>query len=349
MALRCILLILICMNMIPAGIMAEESARYRVTFEADWSNVTHPTAYPSNAHFSGLIGATHDNDAVIWRSGELASSGIEQMAETGGKSSLLSEIAALSNAGSVENTLSGGGIASSPGTVSLEFNASRSHSLVSLVSMIAPSPDWFVGVDSLPLREDGRWIEEISTELQAYDSGTDSGVDFTSINSDTQPPVSIFHISEQPFQDQVPLGRFVFELLSTSGSLQLEGSLSGLYHDPNRVGEGINILISEIGDRRFLFLTWYTYAEGQAMWLVASNDFEPGDDSIELELLRASGTGFGPDFDNSEVDLQAWGTIVLTFPECGLLDASYNSIMPGFGSASVNLEQLVGVSGTTCK
>ena len=61
-------------------------------------------------------------------------------------------------------------------------------------------------------------------------------------------------------------------------------------------------LISETGDRLFIFLIWYTYADGEAMWLVASQDYQLGDDVIVMELLRASGTGFGDMFDNDEVE-----------------------------------------------
>jgi hypothetical protein len=35
------------------------SARYQLTFEATWSDGTHPLEFPPNPHFSGLIGASH--------------------------------------------------------------------------------------------------------------------------------------------------------------------------------------------------------------------------------------------------------------------------------------------------
>ncbi len=330
------------------ALQGAQSARYRVTFEADWSSDTHPIDFPAGAHFSGLIGATHGSDTVIWRSGGLASDGIEAMAETGSKSFLLSEINNLIAADAAETVLSGGGIAASPGLVSLDFTISRHKPLVTLVSMIAPSPDWFVGVDSLPLRADGAWLEQLSVQLLPYDAGTDSGESYTAPDFDTQPAQAITPITGVPFDADVPLGRFVFELLSTSGDLPLEGSLSGLYHDPLRVGEGINLLISQIGERHFVFLTWYTYNTGAAMWLVGIVDFIPGETEVTLDLLRADGTGFGSMFDPAEVELIPWGTIDLSFPACGLVNASYASTEPGFGSDTIQLEQLVGVAGTLC-
>ena len=62
--------------------------------------------------------------------------------------------------------------------------------------MLAPSPDWFVGVDSHELCENGRWREawHIIT-LLPYDSGTDSGSQFIGRDQETVPPMPIFRIN----------------------------------------------------------------------------------------------------------------------------------------------------------
>jgi serine/threonine protein kinase len=39
---------------------------------------------------------------------------------------------------------------------------------VTLVSMVAPSPDWFVGVGGLPLLQDGQWVDELVVPLPAW-------------------------------------------------------------------------------------------------------------------------------------------------------------------------------------
>ena len=59
--------------------------QYEITLDATWSNATHPQAYPSSAHFSGLIGGTHNANVSFWQTDELASPGIKRMAETGSK------------------------------------------------------------------------------------------------------------------------------------------------------------------------------------------------------------------------------------------------------------------------
>src|SRR5882672_2654754 len=96
-------------------------ARYTVTFTSTWSATTHPVDFPIGAHFSGLIGATHSHQVVFWRDGQLASPGIQAMAELGSKTPLSDEIAAAMGAGMVQCELSGEGIRPSPGQVSLDL------------------------------------------------------------------------------------------------------------------------------------------------------------------------------------------------------------------------------------
>ena len=179
----------------------ETQATYTVTFESSWSAETHPTGFPANAHFSPLVGATHNNTVIIWDAGELASEGIEVMAETGGTTPLQAEVQDMIDSGRAGQILLGPEMEVSPGSVQMTFTITSDFPLVSLVSMLAPSPDWFLGVRSVNLLGgDGIFLDEAVVELQAYDSGTDSGTDYTSPNEDTNPAVPIFRILEAPFR-----------------------------------------------------------------------------------------------------------------------------------------------------
>ncbi|MEO1007227.1 MAG: spondin domain-containing protein [Planctomycetota bacterium] len=192
------------------------SATYRLEFQADWSAATHPTAFPPRPHFSGLVGAVHNEDGVLWEAGALASDGMESMAETGSKTLLIGEVNDLIDAGDALSVISGGGIPLSPGSVTVEFEVRQDFPLVTVVSMIAPSPDWFVGTRSLSLRQLGTWVETLEFDLRPYDSGTDSGPSYTSPNMDTVPPEPIRLIaSEFPFTGTPALGRFVLTRTST--------------------------------------------------------------------------------------------------------------------------------------
>lgn len=170
---------------------APESVRYRVEFDGLWSQQTHPQDYPGNPHFSPLIGATHTAAVSFWREGGLASDGIKQMAEQGLTSPLDSEIAAATVAGTARDLVRGSGIPLSPATVAVEFDAHQTHPLLTLVSMVAPSPDWFVGVSGLPLFASGQWVDLLAIDLLPWDAGTDGGRSYESPDLPLSPRISI--------------------------------------------------------------------------------------------------------------------------------------------------------------
>ena len=177
-----------------------------MTFDATWSAVTHPTSFPPNPHFSPLIGTTHDATVLLWELGQTASTGIERMAELGQTAPLSGEIAALGAAADV--LIAGGDIPVSPGSVAVSFTARGSHPFLTLVSMLAPSPDWFVGVSAFPLKSDGEWIESVTVELFTHDAGSDSGTIYTSPDLDTVPKEPITLLTSSPFDNGVPVGTF---------------------------------------------------------------------------------------------------------------------------------------------
>jgi len=196
-------------------VISDFTARYQVVFNATWSQQTHPTNWPINAHWSGLVGGTHNSQVHFWRDGETASEGIRLMAERGQKTPLLNEISPAITNGTAHLLLSGGGIGTSPGSVSLAFPEPmrRDFSLVTLVSMIAPSPDWFVGVDSLDLIEAGQWVGNKVVALYGRDAGTDNGASYASPDQVTVPRGVVTQFTGFPaLQDAiiVPFGTFTF-------------------------------------------------------------------------------------------------------------------------------------------
>lgn len=222
-----------------------ETVVYRVTFNATWSADTHPEDFPPNPHFSPLIGATHNGFAVFWQEGGFASSGIEEMAEIGGTSTLATEIQNVIATGQASSVINGPGVDPSPGKTSTTFEISESHPLVTLVSMIAPSPDWFVGVSGLQLNVNGVWLEDIAVNLLPYDAGTDDGATFLSPNGDTSPQQPIARISlgsDGPFIKGAapPLGTFRFTLLTGAEGLgEGEGEPEGMGGEGEGEPEGM--------------------------------------------------------------------------------------------------------------
>jgi hypothetical protein len=176
-------------------------AQYKVEFQANWNNISFPTNHPgSSAHFSGLIGTTHNSNTSFWSVGSLASAGVKSVAETGKKTAFKAEIAAEKTNNNAEYMLDGGGIGSGTASVSIEFSVNKDHSLVTLISMIAPSPDWFVGVQDLDLYDQNNndWFASKTVNLASYDAGTDSGATFKSSDSATSPQENISLLTSNP-------------------------------------------------------------------------------------------------------------------------------------------------------
>ena len=178
----------------------EPVATYRLTFDATWSRTTHPVDFPPNPHFSPLIGGTHSDAVGFWAPEALASEGIKAMAERGNPGPLAGEVEAAIAAGTARQVLLGEGIASSPGSEVLELQTTPEFPLVTLTSMVAPSPDWFVGVHDLPLLVDGAWVQQQMVTLYVYDAGTDSGTTYRSPDRESVPREPIARIEGFPLE-----------------------------------------------------------------------------------------------------------------------------------------------------
>jgi hypothetical protein len=191
--------------------------RYRVTFDALWSQQTHPQDYPGNPHFSPLIGATHHGGVRFWTDGGIASDGIKRMAEQGFTSPLDAHINDAISATTARALIRGPAVPLSPASVSVEVEAAQSHPLLTLVTMVAPSPDWFVGVSALPLFENGQWIERAAIDLRPWDAGTDGGRSYESPDVPLNPRQPIARLTGFPVAatgaEGPPMGRFVVERL----------------------------------------------------------------------------------------------------------------------------------------
>lgn len=160
-----------------------DEAEYRLTFSGAWTL----QPLPGGAHFSPLVGATHRQAGAIFSVGGSATIGVENVAEIGSTSALQTEINDGIAAGDMESLLLRPGNIGPEQDVTIEFSVTTEHSLLTLLTMIAPSPDWFVAVHDFDLRPEGIWVEEVTLELNSYDAGTEDGSDYSISNSATVP------------------------------------------------------------------------------------------------------------------------------------------------------------------
>ena len=171
------------------AVATHSRAVYTVTFEGQWTTKATPGGVPSGAHFSRLVGGVHNADVVfVEDTFRTASPGIESMAETGGTTTLKAEIAA---AGDKHLSVLEGANNSILATASESLTGvtlTTDHPRVTLLTMVAPSPDWFVGVSGLSMLDNlGGWRESRIVELHPFDAGTEEGAGFSLTNDDTDP------------------------------------------------------------------------------------------------------------------------------------------------------------------
>ena len=171
------------------AVATRSRAVYTVTFEGQWTTEATPDGVPSGAHFSRLVGGVHNADVVFVEDEfRTASPGIESMAETGSTTTLKAEIAA---AGDKHLSVLEGANDSILATASESLTGvtlTTDHPRVTLLTMVAPSPDWFVGVSGLSMLDNlGGWRESRTVELHPFDAGTEEGTGFSSTNDDTDP------------------------------------------------------------------------------------------------------------------------------------------------------------------
>ena len=209
-----------------------ETATYTVTFQGLWTvdDIT-DAVMPASAHFTQVIGATHNPCTTLWASGGMAGAGVENVAELGVVSALVSEIGRNADTGVVVRA--GSSVNLPTQTVSSAFTATASHPLVSVLSMVAPSPDWFVGVSNLRLYDNG-WRNRV-VELFPYDAGTEDGSGWSLSNPATIPQGVIASIRNTGRFLDNPIARLSFtseQAADADAGTVSAGTLSASYTVP---------------------------------------------------------------------------------------------------------------------
>jgi len=169
---------------------------YRCEFTSLWTATDHPNDFPSNHHWSPMVLVSHSNEYSMWSEGIDATNGVRLVAETGATSALRTEFDKAGD--SISNvTISTPGFfpdnKSSTRKID-DITIDKDHSLLSSISMVAPSPDWFTGFYNVQPIQDDMWMESFTILTYPWDAGTDSGTSYTSPNQPTDPEVGIYQL-----------------------------------------------------------------------------------------------------------------------------------------------------------
>ncbi len=181
------------------------STQFTLQYMTNWSVSCNGTMYlgqsqmPPGAHLTDLAGATHNPTYTMWEVGAEASAGVELVAEEGKTGMLETEVTAHSGANQFITTNENEFI-SPVETVTITFTADGEFPELSLMSMVAPSPDWFVGLSRVSLvNDDCTWKDTITHPLRVYDAGTEGDrFPFSLLNSNEDPPKNISRFAGGP-------------------------------------------------------------------------------------------------------------------------------------------------------
>lgn len=209
------LLFLVVLNACQKDKLERFSVVYEVEFISTWSAATHPTDFPSNAHFSPFVATSHLSGAKLFIEGLDASDGLKDVAETGNTALIDEELQVMINLGQSLDKIIGNNFDSPGNSAKVQLGMKEGYQNVTVVSMIAPSPDWFVSATTSLLDPvDGLWYDEVIAYAISYDAGTDSGTNFNSADQATDPVEPISYLDMGPLTEGtdtvVNMGYFKF-------------------------------------------------------------------------------------------------------------------------------------------
>lgn len=145
------------------------AAAVLVTTPALADKVTVEISNLTNAiYFTPLLVAAHNGHTHLFELGTPASPSLQAMAEGGEIAGLESELQAL-GANVVSNPA--GGVLAPGATTEASLRVNRSNRYLSVVAMLLPTNDGFMGLDSIPIP---RWPGVYTYYVQGYDAGTEA-------------------------------------------------------------------------------------------------------------------------------------------------------------------------------
>ncbi|MFI1772112.1 spondin domain-containing protein [Thalassobellus citreus] len=230
---------------------SQSIANYDIVFESFWDSETNNPSkgistidLPGSAHWSPLVGATHKTKNTFFMLKGTASPGIKSIAETGTTSTFQTEVNTNNDA---DQYIIGTDLGSAKGTISINnINVNEEFPLITLASMIAPSPDWFIGVNGINLRSgnsniNNGWKETFSIDLYPYDAGTEEGNTYSLSNPETNPQDIITSLSNiSPFNTNL-IGKLTFTYNSSTLNLDKIESIENIKIFPNPTKDKIII------------------------------------------------------------------------------------------------------------
>lgn len=119
--------------------------------------------------------------------------------------------------------------------------------------------------------------------------------------------------------------------------INLNGRYSGSFFDPDRNGEGIQLVA--LPDNQTVTVSWYTYLNGNQVWLVGAGNMSQNPATIDLRIT--DGADYGAGFNPSDVNRRPWGTLTMSWVDCNTLDLQARTTLADYQDLDLRMTRIV--------
>lgn len=138
--------------------------------------------------------------------------------------------------------------------------------------------------------------------------------------------------------DSVPCSNGLMLPKTTNlGYVTMQGAMTGSWFDSSRNGEGFVFEFGKTDSTNMATVYWFTHRNGSPYWMIGTAPYQ-GDDSMTVELLEVSGTGFGEQFLSDDLMIENQGEAKFIFSDCD--KASVEWAGPSSESGSLSIERI---------
>ncbi len=119
----------------------------------------------------------------------------------------------------------------------------------------------------------------------------------------------------------------------------INSQISGLWYNPEQSGHGLQIEIIEQNNQEKLYVSWYSYLNGEPIWLTGIGEIDKNQSTIDV--LITTGTNFpGNGFDAQEVQRIPWGQLQLDFSDDDNGQLSWSSVLDDYNNGSIAIKKI---------
>lgn len=131
------------------------------------------------------------------------------------------------------------------------------------------------------------------------------------------------------------------------------GRMTGSWIADNLPSTGLLIQVGEVPkqNRNFIFAIWFTYIDGQPVWVAGNKDITVGANEVTLDMSYFEGGKLFTSldgFDSADISSTPVGTMTLKVINCNQVEVTTDFSSSGLGSNALVLDRLIRIAGFDC-